>query len=416
VEILSTLQQAITLSSSSPESVLSITYRPQSVFRVQSVSRCVGSLPGHSEPILSASFDSSGLKLATGSGDSSVRIWDPLTSTPIHTLSGHSGWVLAVVFNADGSILVSGDMSGEVLVWSTSSGKMLCKLKGHRKWITSLAFEPYILNPGQTRLASGSKDFDIRVWDLHRRVCVCVLSGHMNAIKALKWGHSGLLYSASADRTVKVWAVENDRGKLVRTLDGHGHWVNCLSINTEAALRLGAYNHRGQRPSTDEERLEEAKKKINEVLKLSLGQELLVSGSDDFTLFLWKPTCDKKPIIRMSGHQQPINHLMFSPDGSLIASASFDKSIRLWNGTTGKFICAFRGHVQAVYQCCWSADSRLLCSASKDSTIKVWDVKKKIMSTELPGHADEVFAVDWSPDGSRVVSGGKDRMLKLWAK
>lgn len=64
--------------------------------------------------------------------------------------------------------------------------------------------------------------------------------------------------------------------------------------------------------------------------------EKLVSGSDDFTMFLWNPEVDKKNICRMTGHQQLINDVRFSPDTRLIASASFDKSIKLWDGKTGK--------------------------------------------------------------------------------
>ena len=62
---------------------------------------------------------------------------------------------------------------------------------------------------------------------------------------------------------------------------------------------------------------------------------------------------------------------MFSPDGRMIASASFDKSVKLWCGRTGKYLASLRGHVQAVYQIAFSADSRLLVSGSADSTLKV---------------------------------------------
>lgn len=72
----------------------------------------------------------------------------------------------------------------------------------------------------------------------------------------------------------------------------------------------------------------------------------------------------------MSGHQQLINDVKFSPNGRLIASASFDKSIKLWDGNTGKFVGVLRGHVQRVYTIAWSADSRLLVSGSADSTLK----------------------------------------------
>lgn len=66
-----------------------------------------------------------------------------------------------------------------------------------------------------------------------------------------------------------------------------------------------------------------------------------MSGSDDFTLFLWEPEENKKPLARMTGHQALINEVLFSPDGRTIASASFDKSIKLWDGNTGKYESAW---------------------------------------------------------------------------
>ncbi len=72
----------------------------------------------------------------------------------------------------------------------------------------------------------------------------------------------------------------------------------------------------------------------------------------------------------MTGHCQTVNDVKFSPDGRLLASASFDKSIKLWDGKTGDFITTLRGHVQCVFQIAWSADSRFLVSGSKDSTVK----------------------------------------------
>ncbi len=154
------------------------------------------------------------------------------------------------------------------------------------------------------------------------------------------------------------------------------------------------------------------------------GAELLVSCSDDFTLFLWRPhdtTSSSAAPTRMTGHQQAVNHISFSPDGRYIASASFDKKVKLWDGRTGKFLQSFAGHVGPVYQVCWSADSRLFASASRDSTVKVWSARvghaggpsKPVALHTLSGHADEVFALDWSPTGEILASGGRDRVIKL---
>jgi ribosome assembly protein 4 len=134
-------------------------------------------------------------------------------------------------------------------------------------------------------------------------------------------------------------------------------------------LRTGAYDHTGKTYSTAEEMKEAALARYKKMR--GNAPERLVSGSDDFTMFLWEPTISKQPKARMTGHQKLVNHVYFSPDGQWLASASFDKSVKLWNGITGKFVAAFRGHVADVYQISWSADSRLLLSGSKDSTLKV---------------------------------------------
>lgn len=73
---------------------------------------------------------------------------------------------------------------------------------------------------------------------------------------------------------------------------------------------------------------------------------------------------NKVPIKQMIGHGKPVCHVQFSPDGRYIASGSFDKKIKLWDGYSGEFMCNFDGHVGSIYVMSWSADSRFLISAS----------------------------------------------------
>ncbi|KLU84428.1 WD repeat-containing protein [Magnaporthiopsis poae ATCC 64411] len=219
-----------------------------------------------------------------------------------------------------------------------------------------------------------------------------------------------------AHGTVKVWDAV--AGTLLHDLKSHAHWVNHLALSTDFVCRTGFFdfNHKTKEAPADEgERRKLAKERYDKAATIG-GKivERVVSASDDFTMYLFDPLNEgTKPISRMVGHQKQVNHVTFSPDGSLIASAGWDNHTKLWSARDGKFINTLRAHVAPVYQCAFSADSRLLVTASKDTTLKVWNVRTGKLATDLPGHEDEVYGVDWSPDGQRVASGGRDKASRV---
>ncbi|KAK9773933.1 hypothetical protein SCAR479_09574 [Seiridium cardinale] len=421
------------------ETTLTLSAEPQAVFKVQAVTRVSHQIPGHGEAILTAQFSpKSSSRLATGSGDNTARIWDCDTGTPKYTLSGHTGWVLAVSWSPDGSKLATGSMDKTVRIWDPESGKAVGKpFSGHAKWVTSFAWEPFHQwRDGTPRLASASKDGTCRIWVVNTGQTEHVLSGHKGNVSCVRWGGKGLIYTSSHDKTIKVWSAVD--GTLKHTLAAHAHWVNHLALSTEFVLRTAYYDHTKDVPQTDEAKRIKAKERFEKAAsKQGKIVERLISASDEyvhisthfhtpcevdniadainsFTMFLWDPEEGTKPIARLHGHQKQVNHVTFSPDGTLIASSSFDNHTKIWSARDGKFINTLRGHVAPVYQCAFSADSRLLVTASKDTTLKVWSMQTCKLAVDLPGHQDEVYAVDWSPDGKRCGSAGKDKAVRIW--
>ena len=427
-EIKATLGNTIEDIKASDESVINVIYSPVAVFKVRPVTRCSTEMNGHAEAILATQFSPEGRYLASGSGDTTVRLWDLTTESPQATLEGHKDHVLVIAWAPNAQYIASGCKKGQIILWSGSTGKQLgAALKGHSSFITGLSWEPLHINGQARKFVSSSKDTRLIIWDAHTRQKLITLSNHSKSVTCCLWGGQGLIYSGSQDRTIGVWRPD---GVYCRGLKGHAHWVNALAVNTQYVTRTGAFEpaeaQQSNKLPTDEKILKEkAKKRYDAFLKAIGGFERLCSGkaesysrnnnvlaSDDFTLYMWKPESEKKPDQRLTGHQATINDVKFSPDARYIGSgessdydflelkfmklqllarinlfvvsynykilntykASFDKSVKLWCGKTGKFLAAFRGHVRPVYSLSFSADSRLIVTGSSDSTLKLFEI------------------------------------------
>lgn len=182
-EITKSLDLSLTWQKTDTENVLHVVYQPQSLFRVRPVTRCTSSIPGHSEAVVSLCFSPNSLQLASGSGDTTVRLWDLNTETPHYTCTGHRQWVLCVAWSPDGKKLASACKAGDIIIWNPETGKQCGRtMRGHKKWINCLSWEPFHVNPECRRMASASADGDCRIWDVVLGQCSLVIAGKLGII------------------------------------------------------------------------------------------------------------------------------------------------------------------------------------------------------------------------------------------
>jgi ribosome assembly protein 4 len=135
-------------------------------------------------------------------------------------------------------------------------------------WLDNVRPDSAAFRNSSPRLASSSKDGTVRVWSVTNRRVEYTLGGHTASVNVVKWGgiDKGILYTASSDRTVRVWDASNVgftiltflritvfQGRPLHTLKDHAHWVTTLALNTDYVLRTGPFDHTNRRSVSDED-------------------------------------------------------------------------------------------------------------------------------------------------------------------
>ncbi|MFP3558866.1 hypothetical protein SB861_50710 [Paraburkholderia sp. SIMBA_049] len=362
---------------------------------------CEATLKGHTNQVTALAVLADG-RLASGSLDHTIRLWNPASGVCEATLEGHTNWVTALAALADGR-LASGSRDHTIRLWNPANGACEETLEGHTGPVFALA----VLVDG--RLASGSSDETIKLWNPASGACEATFEGHTDSVSTLAVLADGRLASGSWDHTIRLWNPAS--GACEETLEGHTGPVSALAVLANGRLASGSRDHTirlwNQASGVCEPTLEGH---TGSVFALAVADGRLASGSGDHTIRLWNPAstvCEEM----LEAHTDPVSALVVLADGRL-ASGSRDHTIRLWNPANGGGEATLEGHTDWVSALAVLADGRL-GSGSRDRTIRLWNPVSGVCEATLEGHTSSVSALAALADG-RLASGSEGHTIKLW--
>ena len=325
-------------------------------------------LHGQSGPISDVAFSRNGT-LASGSWDSTVRLWNPKTGAVLHKLRASGGTVKTVAFNSDGSAVAAGNLNRTVDIWNPRSGRHLMTLRGHTKSVASIAF-----SPDDSKRASAGEDGTVRIWDTETGQQEGTITAHPEWPMSLAFSPDGSsIATGHLDRSVRLWDPRT--GRILNRLTGLSGFANSVDFNVD-------------------------------------GTKIAAAGYDEIRL--WHPKTGKI-LHTLTGPLGNVRTVAFSPDGSMIASGSGfrDNSVRLWDTNTGELLHTLAWHTREIMSVAFSSDSGTLAGASKDGTVSLWHTKTGFHLWSLTGHTHEVVGVAFSRDGRKMAS-ASTREAILW--
>ena len=369
----------------------------------------------HLGGVQSVAFSPGGDRIASGAGDCTVRVWDADTGAELARLARHQSDVRSVAFSPGGDRILSGSWHGTVRVWDAQSGAELVILRGHEKAVESVAF-----SPDGGRILSGSEDSTVRVWDAESGQELAVLRGHKGLVRSVAFSHGGdRIIIGSWDGTVRVWDAQS-RVELA-VLRGHEHAVNSVTVSPSGDRIFSGSGDKTVRVWDAQSGVELAvlrahESGVNSVAVSSSGDRIF-SGSDDNTVRVWDAQSQVElPVL--PGHEDDVTSVAFSPRGDRIASAAWygDNTVRLWDAQSGAELAILRGHEGRVESVAFSPRGDRIASAGGygDSTVRVWDAQSGAELAILRGHKIAVNAVIFSAEGEVIVSGSSDSTVRVW--
>lgn len=413
-------------------------------------------LVGHEGDVYCVAFSPQGQTLATAGKDGTVRIWSRENNKTIRELPGHAGEVNALVYSPDGCLLASASDDQSIRLWNTETGETITQLRGHSDFVLAVAISP----DGKT-LASGARDMSIVLWDIASGESIATLWGHCGPIQSLAYSSDGaLLASASSDGTAVIWDAASreilqsmcpsagailsvsfapashtlatacevrhvhlwnaDNGARRATLEGH-------TAQVQSAVFIGAESHlvSCDKHGTLREFLKAPEGSYTSrtlrghearVWSLAVSPEgtQIASAAGDGTVRLWTCVSPARTSPTATLPMSPIVDLCFTPAGAAFVTASPNSGVALWrwDGSTQQPTCkqliAEQGASCAVYD---DALDQLITGDTAGSLhLSKWAAEPSTLP--LPRQARAITALAVSRDGRRLASASEDRSVQ----
>jgi WD40 repeat protein len=376
-------------------------------------------------------FSPDGRTLAADSGKS-IALWDVARRTRVAILTGNGrGRRTQVAFSPDGRTLAA-DRGDEITLWDVARRIPIATLAGHRDTVTSMAFAP----DGRS-LASVSDDHTVRFWDVTRRARPATLPGDRRLTTLTDpgdvWSGVGHRLAFSPDgrtlavttgtgREIYLWDVKHRTGLGILT--GHVDYTcavafssdshTLVSSGSDGLIRLWSLAHRHE--PTSPNTLDSNFPYVSRIVFSPNGRILALTRGDNRTISLW----DVAHRSRIATLPNARSAAAFSPDGRTLATASGDRTVRLWNpAKPARPTAVLRGHTGAVSDLTFSPDGRTLATASSDGTVCLWDIANRTRLTALPGYSHDALGpgdpipMVFSRDG-RTLGFSSGRAIHVW--
>jgi WD40 repeat protein len=377
---------------------------------------------GHSEAVRTVAFRSDGKQIASAGSDKSIRLWDPQSRKPIRDIPYAGKFLTRLVYHPDGTSLIVGGDDRKLHVYRVSDGEELAAALDLRHLISSLG-----LSQDGKLLVAGSGDGSFRVWHTDQRI----------AGQPAFWEHND-----TTEPTVDV-AISPDKRKLARCsareaklyelpVPGRPFGVptrlTITNPDPSSAFTCAAYHLNGKMLYTGaSDGLihvwdAETGKRIGTLkghsaavhaLRFDPSGLWLYSASGDHTVRRW-PMEVSTQSREYLGHTGPVWSVRFSPDGTRLVSASADKSVRLWDSLTSKEERTLKGPGGPLTSAVYSPDGKYVAAGGGEAKVFVWRADTGALLHTLEGHASTVTSLAFNADGSRFASAGADLKILLW--